>query len=403
MLTTIAIKNAKPKKKQYRLTDNQGLYLLVKPTGAKCWRYDYRFSKKRKTLALGVFPDVSIKEAREGRNDARRLLDQGLDPSHQKKIRKSLKALQADENFQAIATEWLEKKKVDCVESTYNGIEAILKNHVYDYIGCRPIVEITAPELLAMLNRLVYVGHNETAKRTRSLCSQVFRYAIVTGRAERDPASDLVGALPKVKVKSFATITDPKEIDALLRCIDEYSGDFKTRCALKLAPLVFVRPTELRHAEWSEINWDKLEWLIPAEKMKMSLDHIIPLSDQAVNILREIQLLTGKGKYVFPSVRTNTRPMSENTINASLRRMGYTKEEITGHGFRSMASTLLNEHGFNEDWVEMQLAHAPRNRIRAIYNRAKYLPQRKQMMQQWADYLDNLRTGADIIPFKKRA
>ena len=403
MLTMIAIKNATPKKKQYRLADGRGLYLLVKPTGAKCWRYDYRFAKKRKTLSIGVFPDVSLKKAREMRNDARKLLDEGFDPCHEKKIKKSLRALQAEEHFQAIATEWMEKKKKDCKKSTYASIEGILRNHVFDYIGFRPIVDITAPELLAMLNRIVYAGHYETAKRTRALCSQIFRYAIITGRAERDPASDLIGALPKVKVKNFATITEPKKVGELLRCIDEYNGDFKTRCALKLAPLVFVRPGELRHAEWSEIDWDKKEWLIPAEKMKMKSDHIIPLSDQALDIFREIELLTGQGKYVFPSMRTNTRPMSENTVNASLRRMGYSKEEITGHGFRAMASTLLNEQGFNEDWVEMQLAHAPRNKIRAIYNRAKYLPQRKQMMQQWADYLDMLKNGADVIPINRRA
>jgi integrase len=294
---------------------------------------------------------VSIKEAREKRNDARKLLDQGLDPAHQKKIEKSLKALQAEENFKAIALEWLAKNKPNWVKSHYDNIKGRFENHVFDYIGSRPIVEITAPELLAMLNRIVYAGHYETAKRVRSICSQVFRYAIITGRAERDPAGDLVGALPKVKVKNFATITEPKEIGALLRCIEEYQGDLKTRCALKLAPLVFVRPTELRHAEWSEINWDKKEWLILAEKMKMNSDHIVPLSDQAINVLMEIHPLTGKGKYIFPSVRTNSRPMSENTINASLRRMGYTKEEITGHGFRAMASTLLNEQGFNADIV----------------------------------------------------
>ena len=237
MLTAIAIKNAKPKKRPYRLTDGQNLYLLVKPTGAKCWRYDYTFIKKRKTLALGVYPDVSIKDARDGRHEARKLLDQGLDPNHEKKIRKSLIALQADENFQAIAVEWLAKNKPSWVKSHYDNIEGRFRNHVFDYIGSRPIVDITAPELLAMLNRIVYAGHYETAKRVRSICSQVFRYAIITGRAERDPAGDLVGALPKVKVKNFATIVDPKEIGALLRCIDEYKGDFKTRCALKLAPL----------------------------------------------------------------------------------------------------------------------------------------------------------------------
>ncbi len=253
-----------------------------------------------------------------------------------------------------------------------------------------------------MLRKIEYAGHHETAHRVRSLCGQVFRYAIVTGRSERDPSADLKGALTTVKATRFATITNPLEVGGLLRAIDDYSGDFLTKCALKLAALVFVRPGELRHAEWSEFDFDKQEWLIPGEKMKMKDDHIVPLSRQAMAVLPEIKPLTGNGAYVFPSMRTNRRPMSENTVNAALKRMGYTKEQMTGYGFRAMASTMLNEQGFDADWIEVQLAHAERNKVRAAYNRAKYLPQRKGMMQHWADYLESLKVGAEVVPIRKQ-
>jgi integrase len=250
---------------------------------------------------------------------------------------------------------------------------------------------------LALLQPIENLGYNETAHRVRALCGQIFRYAVITGRAGYNPAADLQGALVPVRAISFAALTDPVEVGGLLRAIDEYSGDMMTRCALKFAPLVFVRPKELRMAEWSEINLSRKQWLIPASKMKMRNDHIVPLSDQAIEVLKEVHPATGKGRYIFASVRNRDRPMSDNTINAALRRMGFTKQEMTGHGFRAMASTLLNEQGLNHDWIEIQLAHAESNKIRAAYNRAKYLPQRKIMMQQWADYLDNLRKGADVI------
>lgn len=383
--------------------DGAGLYLLVNKSGHKYWRYNYRFMGKHKTLSIGIFPDVSLKEARDIHYQAKKLLSDGIDPSMQRKLDKVLKIQQAENSFEVIAKEWIEKQRPIWAKSHTVSVEGRLRNHVYGYIGSRPIVDITALELLAMMKPLELVGYNETAHRIRSVCGQVFRYAIVTGRATHDPSADLKGALTPVKKGCFAALTDPKEVGGLLRAIEEYTGDFVTKSALRLAPLVFVRPGELRRAEWSEINFKKEEWLIPAEKMKMKADHIVPLSQQAINILRETQEVTGEGaasKYVFPSVRTRTRPMSENTVNAALRRMGYTREEMTGHGFRAMASTLLNEQGFNEDWIESQLAHVQRNKVRAAYNRAKYLPQRKQMMQQWADYLDRLRIGADIIPFR---
>jgi len=398
-LTTIAIKNANPKSKPYKLTDGMGLYLLVKTTG-KYWRYDYRFANKRKTLALGTFPKVSLKEARDAHYQARKLLDSGVDPSHERKIVKSMKLYQAGNTFAAIALEWLDTKKPSWVNSHYVSVKGRLDNHVLQHIGNRPITEITAPELLMMIKRIESRGIYETAHRVRSVCSQVFRYAIVTGRAKLDPAAELIGSLTSVKPQGFAAITDPQKLGELLRVINGYSGDFITKCALKLAPLVFVRPTELRHAEWNELNFEKNEWLIHAKKMKMNADHIVPLSKQAIDILQEIRELTGDGKYVFPSIRSKSRPMSENTINAALRRLGYTKEEVTGHGFRATASTLLNEQDINSDWIEMQLAHAERNKVRAAYNRAKYLPQRKKMMQEYSDYLYSLRDGAEVIELK---
>ena len=383
--------------------DGAGLYLLINKTGGKYWRYNYRFMGKHKTLSIGVYPDISLKEARDLHHQAKRLLSDGIDPTQKKQLDKSLKIEQSQNTFKAIALEWIDRQRPTWAKTHTDNVEGRLKNHAFDYIGNRPIVDITAPELLAMLRRIEAVGHHETAHRVRSVCGQVFRYAIVTGRAQRDPSIDLKGALTSVKTTSFAALTDPKEIGGLLRAIDDYTGDFVTKCALRLAPLVFVRPGELRHAEWTEFNFESNEWLIPAEKMKMKIEHIVPLSEQAINILLEIKAVTGKGKYVFPSVRSRSRPMSENTVNAALRRMGYTREEMTGHGFRAMASTLLNEQGFDVDWIESQLAHSERNKVRAAYNRAKYLPQRKGMMKQWANYLDTLKNGADVIPIGQKS
>lgn len=402
-LTAIAVKGAKAKEKAYKLSDGSGLYLFIDKAGRKYWRYNFRYLGKHKTLSLGVYPETSLKKARKLHQEARQKIADEIDPTYQKKVEKAIKLEQANNSFQAIALEWLNKQRPTWAKTHADNVEGRLNNYVFPHIGARPIVDITAPDLLIMLREIENLGYNETAHRVRSVCGQVFRYAIVTGRAERDPSQDLKGALTAVKASSFAAITDPKEIGGLLRAIYEYSGDIVTKSALKLAPLVFVRPGELRHAEWTEFSFESKEWLIPAEKMKMNTDHIIPLSKQAIAILLEIQKVTGKGKYVFPSIRSRSRPMSENTINGALRRMGYTKEEMTGHGFRAMASTLLNEQGFNEDWIEMQLAHKQRNKVRAAYNRAKYLPQRKTMMQQWADYLNSLQTGADIIPIGQKA
>ncbi|OOZ73778.1 integrase [Solemya velum gill symbiont] len=380
-LTDTTIRNLKPESKTKRYSDSGGLYLEVSPKGGKWWRLKYRYQGKEKRLALGVYPDVSLKEARDGRDDAKKLLRNNIDPSEHKKAQKATQQDQTENGFETIALEWYNKFKSSWSESHAKRVLAGLKNNVFPYIGHRPISQITAPELLAVLRRLEDREALETAHRTKQKCGQVFRYAVATGRAERDPSQDLKGALPPTRVRSHPSPKTPNEIAGLLRAIDGYTGTVETRCALRLLPLVFVRPGELRHAEWSEIDLEKQEWRIPADKMKMRETHIVPLSEQAMDIIGELQLITGHGKYLFPSVRTRSRPMSENTINAALRRLGYTKEQMTAHGFRSIASTLLNEQGWNRDWIERQLAHAERDNVRAAYNYAQHLDGRKKMMQ----------------------
>lgn len=400
-LTNTAIKNAKPKEKLYKLADGKGMYLEVRPSGARYWRLKYRFAGKEKRISLGVYPDVSLKDARIKRYDARKLLEKGVDPSLERKLKKTTQIERASNSFEAIAREWHAKYSPSWASSHANKIIRRLELYIFPWLGGRPIAEITPKELLSVLRKVEGKGILETAHRAQQNCGQVFRYAIATGRAERDPSADLRGALAPVKRGRMATMTDPKKIGELLRAIDGYDGSLIAQCALRLAPLVFVRPGELRHAEWSEINFDKAEWRIPAEKMKMPSPHIVPLSKQAINILNEIYPLTGNGKYVFPSVTTATRPMSDNTILAALRRMGYAKEEMSGHGFRAMASTLLHEQGWPSDVIERQLAHAERNSIKAAYNYAQHLQERKKMMQSWADYLDSLKNAGEVVPIFK--
>lgn len=388
-LTDTAIRNAKPKEKQYKLSDEKGFYLLIKKAG-KYFRFDYRYAGKRKTLALGVYPDVKLAEAREKRDEARKLLQNDVDPAQYRKETKAMQKEQAANSFEAVAREWFTKNKHIWTEGHSKTIIRRLELNIFPWLGTRPVAAITAPELLAALRRIESRGALETAHRVKQICGQVLRYAIATGRAERDPSADLRGALPPTKSKQMATIIDPKKIGELLRAIDGYEGHLITKCALRLAPLVFVRPGELRQAEWSEINYEQAEWKIPAEKMKMRIPHIVPLTTQSIGILKEIEPLTGHGKYIFPSLRTSERPMSNNTILAALRRLGYAKEEMSGHGFRAMASTILHEQGWPSDIIERQLAHAERNSIKAAYNHAQHLPERRKMMQAWADYLDKL-------------
>ncbi len=385
--------------KAYKVTDEKGLYIEVKPSGSKLWRFKYRYGGKEKLLSVGIYPDVSLKDARAKRDELRKQVASGVDPSDLRKAEKLVKA--GMDSFEFVAREWHSKHKINWSESHATRTLSRLQNDVFPWIGNKNIGEIKPPELLQVLRRVESRGALETAHRIHQVCGQIFRYAVATGRAERDSAADLKGALPPAKPKHHASIVDPKKIGELLRAIGSYSGAFVTSCALKLAPLVFVRPGELRNAEWSEFDLEKAEWRIPAEKMKMKTLHIVPLSKQAILILEELKPLTGSGKYLFPSTRTKTRPMSENTVNAALRRLGYSKEDMTGHGFRSMASTLLNEQGWNKDAIERQLAHSERDGVRAAYNYAEYLPERKRMMQAWADYLDGLAGGADVVPIRK--
>ena len=398
-LTDTKVRTAKPAKKPQKFFDGGGLFLLVTPTGGKLWRFKYRFGGNEKLLCIGTYPETSLAEARQRRDQASSLLAKGVDPRETKKAQKAAGKQEA-ETLEIIAREWYAKFSPSWAPSHAKTTIRRLELFIFPWLGTKPVKAVSAPELLSVLRRIEAKGALETAHRVKQVCGQVFRYAIATGRAERDPSGDLRGAIPPASGKHMATITDPKEIGGLLRSIDDYRGNIVTRCALQLAPLVFVRPGELRQAEWSEFDLEMAEWRIPAEKMKAGAVHIVPLSRQALGILREIHPLTGHGRYVFPSPRTDSRPMSSNAILSALRRMGYAKDEMSGHGFRSMASTLLNEHGWNRDAIERQLAHAERNRVRAAYNYAEFMPERKKMMQVWADYLEGIKSGAKIIPIR---
>jgi integrase len=389
-LTELAIRNAKPREKPYKLKDGGGLFLLVNPDGARYWRFRYQYQGREKLTGLGVYPDVTLKLARERRDEARKLIVSGVDPVARRRIEKMAQA----DSFQAIAEEWISTRK-DVDPGTIQRDYDRLRKFIYPYLGKRPIAAIEAPELLQALRRIEARGTHETAHRTRSVCGRVFRYAIATGRASRDVSADLKGALTPAPTQNLAAITEPRRVGELLRAIDGYQGHPYTALALRLLPLVFTRPGEIRAARWTEIDLGSAEWRIPAERMKKRREHIVPLSRQALAILSELQPLTSGGPFLFPSLLApRERPMSNNTLNTALRRMGYSKEEMTSHGFRSVASTLLNEQGFSPDVIELQLAHKDRNQVRAVYNRSLRLPERRKMMQDWADYLDRLRAGA---------
>jgi integrase len=402
-LTDTAIRKAKPTDKPQRLFDGGGLYLELSPAGGKWWRLKYRFGGKEKRLSLGTYPDTGLADARDKRDAARKLLGAGIDPGEQRKAVKAAGEERTANSFAVIAAEWLALQKLRMAAATLEKAKWTFDELVNPWIGSRPIAAIDAPELLKVLRRIEERGAHETAHRTKQRCGQVFRYAISTGRAKHDPTADLRGALAPVVSKSRAAITDPTKVGDLLRAIDAYQGSLVTKCALRLAPLVFVRPGELRKAEWSEIDLDVAQWRIPAARMKMREEHIVPLAPQAVAILHELHPLTGHGQYVFPSYRGKARTMSENTVNAALRYMGFDKDTMTGHGFRAMASTRLNEMGWTPDVIERQLAHAERNKVRAAYNRAQYLDERTRMMQVWADYLDGLRAGGKVVAIKRKA
>ena len=408
-LTDTAIRAAKARAKPRKLFDGGGLYLEVSPAGGKWWRWKYRYGGKEKRLSLGVYPDVSLKSARGRREAVRQQLAAGIDPGQARKAHKV--ALAGAKSFEAIAREWHAKFSPGWVARHSDRILRRFENDLFPWLGKRPVADITAPELLLVLRRIEGRGAVDSAHRAMRNCGQVFRYAVATGRAERDPTGDIRGALPPPKEGHRASIIEPKGIGELLRAIDGYEGFFVTKSALRLAPLVFVRPSELRKAQWPEIEFNRADWRIPAERMKMREPHIVPLSRQAVDILRELEPLTNRARplkpnapcFVFPSARSRDRPMSENAVVAALRRMGYTKDEMTGHGFRSMASTQLHEHGWNHQVIERQLAHVERNAVSAAYNFAEHLPERRKMMQAWADYLDALKGGADVVPLFKQA
>lgn len=402
-LTAIALKAAKKKEKAYKLYDEKGLYVLVNTSGQKYFRFDFRIHGKRKTLALGVYPDVSLSDAREKRDDARKLIAKEVDPCELKRNKKREKFIRASNSFEAVAREWISKQSGTWSKSHTEKVLRRLEKDIFPLIGGKPVANITAPELLALLRKIENRGAVDTAHRAKQNCSQVFRYAIATDRAERDPAADLLGALSSIKKKHFPTITEPRKIGELLRAIDGYTGSYVVGYALQLAPLLFVRPGELRNAEWAEFDMERFEWRIPAEKMKMKVEHIVPLSIQAIKFINELYNYTGHGRYLFPSVRTESRPMSDNTVNAALRRLGYSSDEMTGHGFRAMASTSLHEKGWSSDIIERQLAHGERNQVKAAYNHAEYLPERRKMMQSWADYLDGVKTTGKVIPLRSAA
>jgi integrase len=411
-LSDIQVKSAKPQGKDVTLFDGGGLYLLIcrqkyadkgkALPASKLWRLKYRFAGKEKLLSLGVYPSVSLSDARQRREDAKKMLANGIDPGEVKKAQKANKINSSENSFEAVTREWHERFKSQWTENHADRILRRLEVDVFPFIGNKVIGEIKAPEVLEVLRR-IEPRTLETAHRVRIACGQVFRYAVATGKAEHDVVMDLRGALPPVNKKNFAAPTEPKKVAPLLRAIDDYEGSFVVKCAVQLAPLVFVRPGELRQAEWSEIDFDNAEWNIPGTRMKMKVPHLVPLSHQALEILKALQPLTGSGKYIFPCHRSPLRCMSENAVNAALRRMGFEKEEITGHGFRAMARTILDEVlKVRPDFIEHQLAHTVRDPNGRAYNRTAHLDERREMMQTWADYLDKLKTGAIVIPIRRQ-
>jgi integrase len=401
-LTDTLIRKAKAQDKPVKLFDGGGLFLLISPLGSKHWRVKYHFSGKEKLLSLGPYPELSLAEAREKRSEAKKQILQGIDPSSVKRLEKIKSRLQAADTFGALADEWISIKCKDKAPATIKQKKSILKNHLRPWIGSRPVKEITAPELLAVLRRIESKGTHELAHRALRLAGQIFRYGVATGRAERSPAGDLAGALTPVVTKHHPAMTEPNKVGELLRAIDGYEGFPAVLAAIRLAPLVFVRPGELRAAQWSDIDLESGEWRYHISKTKT--DHIVPLSKQALSILSDLHQLTGAGQYVFPSMRTSERPMSENTINAALRRLGYTSDEMVGHGFRAIARTILDEVlKVRVDLIEHQLGHNVIDSNGRAYNRTSFLPERRQMMQQWADYLDKLKAGAEVISLRGNA
>jgi integrase len=396
-LSELQVKNAKPKKIDYKISDGYGLHLFVTSTGGKLWRYQYRYEGKQKLLSFGAYPITTLAEARHRRDEARKLLANEVDPGAVKKAKKASQGELDSNTFEVIAREWHEKFAHTWVASHAQHKLERLEKTTFPWIGNRPITELKATDVLVVLRQLETRGILDTAHRVRSDCGHIFRYAVATGRAERDPTTDLKGALPPAKNGHYAAVTDPIQLASLLNAIDGFVGSYVVKCALQLTPLLFVRPGELRHAEWSEFDFEAAVWNIPAGKMKMKNAHIVPLSQQVIKKLKDLKDLTGRGKYIFPSERSALRCISDNSVNAGLRRLGFEKTEVTAHGFRATARTLLHEVlQFSPDAIEAQLAHAVPDRLGTAYNRTQHLVERKRMMQVWADYLDGLKVGARV-------
>ncbi len=406
-LTDVAIRNAKLDAKAYKLADGAGMFLLVTPAGGKLWRLKYRIDGREKLLAMGTYPETSLSDARKRREEARALVARGIDPSREKQRDKARSRIQATDTFTAIANEYCAKRRRDG-EKGWSPATATRSEYLLSLlngsIGRLAIADIEPADVLAAVRKIEAKGNLESARRTLQLASMVFRYAVATARLRSDPTRDLRGALTAPTVTHYGAITDAKGVGELLRAIDGYEGQGLTKLALQFAPHVFVRPGELRHAEWEEFDLEAGVWNIPAGKMKMGKAHHVPLSKQALAILKQLHAATGPSGYAFPSIRARTRPMSENTLNAALRRLGYTSGEMTAHGFRAMASTLLNESGkWNPDAIERALAHADTDKVRAAYHRGAHWQERVEMAQWWSDYLDQLRKGADVVAFPARA
>ena len=402
MLTDTAIKKLKPKDKPYRTFDSGGMYLEVSPAGGKWWRLKYRVAGKEKRLSLGVYPNVNLKAAREKRDDARRLLSSGVDPGENRQATRAASADRAANSFEVIAREWYDKHVDGWAPNHSKRVLQLFERDLFPQIGDKPIASVSEPELLAVLRKIESRGAGDTAHRARGYCGMIFRYAVASGRADRDPSASLRGALAPVVGKHFAAVTEPARVGELLRVLDGYDGSHVVKAALRLAPLVFVRPGELRSAEWGDIDLDAGDWRFTTSKTKTP--HIVPLATQAVAILRELQPRTGNSRFVFPSPRTNARPMSDNAVLAALRRSGIETDEMSGHGFRAMARTILDEVlGFRADIIEHQLAHAVSDPNGRACNRTAHLTDRKRMMQDWADYLDKLKADVKVLLFKQKA
>lgn len=398
-LTTLELRNAKPGETNQKLSDGGGLYLLVKPNGGRYWRLKYRFGGKEKLLAIGVFPETSLSAAREKREDARRLLASGVDPGAERKEEKRLQVFKSQNTFAAIGREWWEARKGAWSKSHTSATLNRLEKQLFPSLGTIPIADIEAPLLLDTIRTIEKRGALEVASKSLEVAGQVFRYAITTGRASRDPSRDLRGALQSREVRHYKALKE-SELPEFLEKLDAYDGNKLTQLAMRFLMLTFVRTGEMRGATWNEFDIEKAEWRIPAERMKMGAEHIVPLSRQALEVLDALRPLSGTREHLFPNEHDPRKFMSENTVLFALYRMGY-RGRATGHGFRATASTILNEHGFRPDVIERQLAHAERNKIRAAYHRSEYLPDRRKMMQHWADFLDAQRTDGKVLPMRR--